>query len=356
VELVALCSSGLEGAVCIELRRLGLKIEKVTAGHIHFHGQLWDIPMLNSSLYSADRIMIHMKTFTATTFDELYEGTKSADWQEIVHRNGTILVEKVKVRNSRLSATGAIASVVKKAIYDSIKSTKETDDIEYPIYIYIKNNIVTLMIDTTGREGLSKRGYRIKTSKAPLRETIAAALILMSGWDEKTLLIDPFCGSGTIPIEAARIAMRIPNLRNFSFEKWQIFQNLQKQAIGPREIQSLTISMGFDKDCEVLKVANENAHRAKVSEKVIFKCKSFDKLSPFTPRQAHVVTNPPFGMRLKEGDSHFYKDLSRLFYLFENCRICLITPKENFEDMVKKRATKRFKFQNSGIWTWCYIF
>lgn len=356
VELVALCSSGLEGAVCIELRRLGFKIQKVTAGHIHFNGQLWDVPLLNSSLNSADRIMIHMKTFEATTFDELYEGTKSADWQEAVHRNGSILVEKVKVRNSKLSATGAIASVVKKAIYDSIKSTKETDGIEYPIYIYIKNDIVTLMLDTTGKEGLSKRGYRIKTSKAPLRETIAAALILMSDWDEKTLLVDPFCGSGTIPIEAARIAMRIPNLRKFSFERWQIFQNIQKQVITHKEVQSSTLSMGFDKDCEVLKVAIENARRARVSDKVIFRCKSFDKLNPFTPGQAHVVTNPPFGMRMKEGDSHFYRDLSKLFYLFEDCRICLITPKENFEEIVKIRATKKFKFQNSGIWTWCYIF
>ncbi|HOJ88124.1 MAG TPA: THUMP domain-containing protein [Pseudothermotoga sp.] len=357
MELVALCSSGLEGAVCIELRRLGLKITKVTAGHVHFEAQLQDVPTLNLTFNSADRVLMHMSTFEALNFDDLYEGTHAVDWQQVIHPKGTVVVEKIKVRNSKLSATGAIASVVKKAIYNKIRSSGESDGTEYPMYVYLKNNTVSLMIDTTGKDGLNKRGYRIKTSRAPLRETIAAALILLSGWDENITLVDPFCGSGTIPIEAARIALRMPNnRRRFSFEKWPIFRNEISKAVHIDVQKKGIVSIGFDKDCQVLRIAAENAENAAVKENVVFECRSFESLEPFRNRKLHVVTNPPFGFRMKEANSEFYRKLARLTHTFLDSTVCLITPREDLEKFFNKKAKKKFRFQNSGIWTWCYIF
>lgn len=356
VEFVALCTSGLEGAVCIELKRLGFKIKMVTAGHVHFFGQLQDVPLLNSKLNSADRILIHMVSFQAHNFDDLYDGTYTAQWQQMVHQRANLVVEKVKVRNSKLSATGAVASVIKKAIYDKIKSTGTSDGTEYPLYVYLKRDVVSIMVDTTGREALNKRGYRIKTSMAPLRETIAAALILLSHWDEQTPLIDPFCGSGTIPIEAARMALGfLNNKRAFAFQRWPIFSGYHFDLHQKKGIEDRIIAVGFDKDQRILKTADENARRAGVRKNLLFYAKAFEDLSPFRER-FHVLTNPPFGIRLKEGDSKFYKSLSKMAELFPNSKICLITPRQDLERIFGCRAKKKFKFQNSGIWTWCYIF
>ncbi len=356
MEFVALCSSGLEGAVCIELRKHGFKIKMVTAGHVHFLGKIEDIPLLNFSLNSADRILIHMTSFEAQDFDDLYNGVHSAQWQEIIHKKANLVVEKVKVRNSRLSATGAVASVVKKAIYNKIKSDGKSDGTEYPLYVYLKNNVVSIMIDTTGKDALNKRAYRIKTSVAPLRETIAAALILLSQWDGKTILVDPFCGSGTIPIEAARIDLKIlNNKRQFAFQRWPIFDRYPIKTQGNVDMKDQIIAMGFDKDRRILKIANENAQRAGVEKNVIFRHVFFEDLKSFKD-QFHVISNPPFGIRLKEGDSKFYRHLSKIINLFPNSKICLITPKEDLEKLFAVKAKKKFRFQNSGIWTWCYIF
>lgn len=356
MEFVALCTCGLEGAVCIELKRLGFKIKMVTAGHIHFHGRLQDIPLLNLKLNSADRILIHVVSFQAHNFDDLYDGTQSAQWQQIVHQRANLVVEKVKVRNSKLSATGAVASVIKKAIYDKIKSTGMSDGTEYPLYVYLKNDVVSIMIDTTGKDALNKRGYRIKTSMAPLRETIAAALILLSHWDEKTPLIDPFCGSGTIPIEAARMALRfLNNKRIFAFQKWPIFGEYSIDLQQNMDVKDRIISIGFDKDQKILKIADENAKRAGVRKNLLFHTKAFEDLRPFKEK-SYVLTNPPFGIRLKEGDSKFYRNLSKITDLFPNSKICLITPRQDLEKFFACKAKKKFKFQNSGIWTWCYIF
>lgn len=356
MEFVALCSSGLEGAVCIELRRLGFKIKMVTAGHVHFLGQLQDIPLLNLTLNSADRILIHMVSFEAQSFDDLYEGAHDIDWQHIIHKKANLVVEKVKVRNSKLSATGAIASVVKKAIYNKINSDGSTDKTEYPLYVYLKNNVVSIMIDTTGKDALNKRGYRIKTSAAPLRETIAAALILLSHWDEKTVLIDPFCGSGTIPIEAARMSLKfLNNKRHFVFQNWPIFKDHLTYTQKNTDVKDHVIAMGFDKDQQIIQIAGENAQRAGVRKNVLFHTKAFEELKPFKEK-FHVLTNPPFGIRLKEGNSRFYRHLSKIIDVFPNSKICLITPKEDLEKFFTNRASKKFKFQNSGIWTWCYIF
>jgi len=355
MELVVLCSAGLEKAPCIELKKLGFKIKTTTSGHVHFDGHLIDIPKLNLYLKSADRVMINVTDFPSETFDELFEGTFSANWNELVHKRGTIVVEKVKITNSKLSAKGAVASIVKKAIYSKIKSDNQPDGIIYPMYIYIKNNFVSLMLDTTGKNSLSKRGYRMKTSSAPLRETIAAALILISGWDQEVPLIDPFCGSGTIAIEAARIALQMQNnKRSFSFENWPLFKDLKPSIVNQHECKR-TVAIGYDKNPDILQVANENAIRAGVKKYVRFHCSDFEKL-PIFREKLHIVTNPPFGLRMREGNASFYRKLSKLRKIFPDARLCLITPREDLQKMISIKLQRKFRFQNSGLWTWCYIF
>lgn len=359
LEFVALCTAGLEQAPCIELKQLGYKIQKTTSGHIHFRAELRDTAILNMKLKSADRILIHVGSFEARSFNQLYDGTFSLNWKELISKRANLKVHKVKIRNSNLSATGAVASVVKKAIYTKISpETSDQQKIEYPIHIYIKNNIVSLMIDTTGKYALSRRGYRTKTSRAPLRETIAAALIIVSHWKNETLLIDPFCGSGTIPIEAALIASDALSVkRTFVSQNWPILQREWKHVA--KELSGYQIdrivAIGYDKDCSVIKTARENARRAEVSKNILFECRRFEELQPLKDH-VHVVTNPPFGVRLDEGDAKFYRSLSKIFTTFPKANVCVITPRPNLEKLLKHRAKRKFRFQNSGLWTWCYIF
>ncbi|WP_448535368.1 THUMP domain-containing class I SAM-dependent RNA methyltransferase [Pseudothermotoga sp.] len=354
---MALCTSGLEGAVCKELKNMGFKISKVTAGHVHFLSQLSDIPKLNLMLRSAERVLIQMAEFEAKTFDELFEGTFSANWQDLIHNRATLLVEKVKVRNSKLSATGAVASVVKKAIYEKIGSKNEPDGTVYPLYVYLKNDVVSLLLDTTGPTALSKRGYRLKASTAPLRETIAAGLIIVSDWDEQKLIVDPFCGSGTICIEAARMALGILNdKRAFAFQSWPIFSDVKvnfDNFDGVRK-KMKKVAIGFDKDPSMIRIARENAMRAEVTNNVEFACKSFEELQRFD--NVHVVTNPPYGVRLKGVDKDLLPKLAMLLNKFAHSMICVLSPREDLEHILKIKASKKLRFQNSGIWTWYYIF
>lgn len=356
MELVALCTSGLEGAVCKELKAMNFNILKVTAGHVHFVAELSDVPKLNLMLRSAERVLIKMAEFEARTFDELFEGTFSAEWKELIHSRATLVVEKVKVRNSKLSATGAVASVIKKAIYKKIGSKKDPDGTIYPLYVYLKNDVVSIMLDTTGSRALSKRGYRLKSSAAPLRETIAAGLIVVSNWDQQRLLVDPFCGSGTICIEAARMALGILNdERDFAYQHWPIFANTKVElSRNSRRVKIETISLGFDKDPLMVQIAKENAMRARVSANVKFACKFVEKLERF--KNVHVVTNPPYGVRLKAKDEEFLSKLGRMLDIFEGSTVCVLTPKEDLERILRVKPTKKLKFQNSGIWTHFYIF
>ncbi|MCS7174722.1 MAG: RNA methyltransferase [Pseudothermotoga sp.] len=315
-----------------------------------------DIPRINVCLYSAERVLILLADFEARNFDELFEGTFSANWQDFIHDRGTLIVEKVKVRNSKLSATGAIASVVKKAIYEKIHSTKDPDGINYPLYVYIKNDRVSILLDTTGPNALSKRGYRLKVSTAPLRETIAAGLIIVSDWDREKLLVDPFCGSGTICIEAARMALDLMNTkRGFAFQTWPIFKGSTTfDSTEQKKKKSEVVSLGFDKDPHAIKIARENSLRAEVNDNTKFLCKPLEKLGKF--KNVHVVTNPPYGVRIRNSKENLHLTLKKLFDTFENSTVCLASPDGELEELFKTKASKKLRFQNSGIWTWFYIF
>ncbi|MFN6991876.1 MAG: class I SAM-dependent RNA methyltransferase [Fervidobacterium sp.] len=372
LEFVAFCTTGLEGAVAIELKKFNYKITYSSSGRIFFKASLEDIPFLNVIIKSADRINILIREFEASTFDELYENVYNSNIKSIVEKNGKIKIEKVKTTNSKLSATGAVASVVKKALIDSLGGSNESGS-EYPFVVIIKDNKVYLLLDTTGKDGLHKRGYRIKTSKAPLRETIAAGILILSRWDswasyknrEKNFkLFDPFCGSGTIPIEAA--TLEIPNLsRSYISQKWKIlsshWEKIHIQLLEKILNKTKTgenIIFGSDIDSNNIKIAVENLNRAVrifnanyLKNTVHFKCIDFKKL-PVITEECYVVSNLPYGERL---DDNVLRDITILKEKFPNGKFYLLHPSEKFEAYFGK-ATKKFRFQNSGIWTYLYMY
>lgn len=223
---VALCSAGLEGAVALELKSKDVKITYSSSGRVFFLADLEYVPMLNMLLKTADRIALLVTYAKVETFDELFYATFSADLRDVVERNAKLVVKKVKVTNSKLSAKGAIASVVKKALVENLGGTDETGS-TYEFIVVLKDDNLLLLLDTSG-DSLSRRGYRLKTGKAPLRETIAASMVVLSRWKYHLPLYDPFCGSGTIPIEAALIG--IPNYRrSFISENWTCISEIWKK-------------------------------------------------------------------------------------------------------------------------------
>jgi putative N6-adenine-specific DNA methylase len=343
MKLMITCTAGLEGATALELKNLGYKIVDSQSGRIYIEGDLKDIPRLNMFLRTAERVYIVLAQDRVETFDELYYVIYSVNWEEFV--DGKVLISDVSVRNSKLSAKGAIISVSYAAI--SKKISRKTNNI-YPIRLIIKNDILQVLLDTTGKDALSKRGYRLKTSKAPLRETIAAALVLLSRWDKKSTLIDPFCGSGTILIEAALYKENVPPsfLRYFVSEKWSILKDYWPE----RKKYKVNVDnlFGFDIDKEVLKVAQENEKRANING-IIYENIDFNNLKKF--ENCWVVTNPPYGERLKN-DINF----SKLWDIFVDSKIYILSPDSNFERLVQKKARKKIRFQNSGIWVWLYMF
>lgn len=358
-KFVAFCTSGLEGAVAIELKSLNYKITYSSSGRIFFTANFDDIPLLNMKLKSVDRIALLISEFQAETFDELYDNVYNSNLKEILERNAKITIQKVKVTNSKLSATGAIASVVKKAILNNIGGSNETGP-EYPFLIILKDDKAYLLLDTTGKDGLHKRGYRLKTSKAPLRETIAAGFIILSRWNKDIPLFDPFCGSGTIPIEAATID--IPNVnRSYVSERWKTLKSTwEKSKIDLREINiakanNNVLIYASDIDCKNIQIAQENFTRAKkvfnVDAKLEFRCIDFKKLEPFY-EYSYVISNLPYGERL---DMDILTDIKLLRQKFSNAKYYLLHPSEKFEKYFGK-ATKKFRFQNSGIWTYGYMY
>ncbi|ABR30057.1 RNA methyltransferase [Thermosipho melanesiensis] len=337
--IVLTCTSGLEAATALEVKNMGYKVLESVSGKIYIKGDLKDIPLLNIHLRSAERVFILLKKTVVKTFDEFYKAIYEIDWEDFVH--GKVYISDVSVRNSKLSAKGAIISVAYAAIRKKVKSES---NVKFPVRIILKNDVLYVLLDTTGEKALSKRGYRLKTSKAPLRETIAASLILLSRWKNATF-IDPFCGSGTIPIEAALIKSNTPPgiFRSFVSENWNFLNwpDRGKRLINVDEIY------GFDLDEEIIKIAKENAKRIGIKG-LIFEKRLF---GTYNMNNVWIVTNPPYGERLS-----YNIDFSKFLKNFEDSKFYILFPNRNFEKMFGKKATKKIRFQNSGIWVWFYMY
>jgi putative N6-adenine-specific DNA methylase len=245
--------------VMVKVKKHGFKVVHSESGRVFVDAGYSDTPYLNFWMRSAERVLYVVGTFEAESFDELYEGVKNLDWS-FLSKDPKIWVAKVRSVSSKLFSERTVQSVSMKAIVDKVK--KVDGDIEYPVYVYLRKNKVVVAVDTSGK-GLHVRGYRLKYSKAPLRETIAASLLILARYSSQTFH-DPFCGSGTIAIEAALMAKNMPPgwKRNFISEKWpelgSIYENLRKDS--RRLINDETVKIRCsDVDEEILKVAKENA-------------------------------------------------------------------------------------------------
>ena len=282
--LIATTTFGLEGITAKELKALGYEDLKTENGKVHFQGDEMDIAIANIHLRTADRILIKMAEFEARSFEELFQGTKNIRWSDLIPVDGIMHVNGKSVK-STLHSVPDCQSIVKKAIVDSMTNSYgithfSEDGPLYKIEVSILKDVVTLTIDTSG-PGLHKRGYREEAGAAPLKETLAAAMVLISRWKEDFTLVDPFCGSGTILIEAAMIMQNIaPGLcRSFTCETWptmdeDIFEQVREgaeRAIKDKDIKLL----GYDIDGRILKVARSNAEKAGVGKYIEFHRRDF---------------------------------------------------------------------------------
>lgn len=361
IELIATTTFGLEAIVKEEVRDLGCEITGVENGKVTFKGDLKTIPRANLWLRSAERVLLKMGEFTAADFDELYEKTKALPWSDWLPVNARFPVQGKSVR-SELYSVSSCQSITKKAIVDNMRERYHRDwfDEDGPLYqvqVALLKDRVTLTIDTSG-EGLHKRGYRELTTGAPLQETLAAAMIKLSRWDEDRILIDPFCGSGTIPIEAAMLGRNIaPGLkRNFASEDWpnigkSLWEEGREEARDSikAELEPRLI-MGTDKDDEVIGIARYHARKAGVEDIIHFQTKPFAEFST-SRKYGYIITNPPYGERLSDRleVEELYREMGRKFQELDTWSYYILTSHPNFESIFGKRASKRRKLYNGGI-------
>ncbi len=369
IELIAPCHFGLEAVLKREIWDLGYEISSVEDGRVTFVADYEDICRANVFLRSAERILLKAGTFKAETFDELFERTKALPWEKFIPKNGKFWVAKAASVKSKLFSPSDIQSIMKKAIVERMKEKYHVEWFEengasYPIRVFLMKDVVTIGIDTSG-VSLHKRGYRLMSSKAPLTETLAAALIMLTPWRKERILVDPFCGSGTFPIEAAMMAANIaPGMnREFTAEEWTnlISKNAWYEAIDEaNDLVNDKIEVdiqGYDIDGEVIKAARENAKLAGVEHLIHFQERAVKDLRH--PRKyGFIITNPPYGERLEEKENlpALYREFGESFKKLDTWSAYMITSYEDTERYFGRKADKNRKIYNGMLKTYFYQF
>ncbi|MBQ2705223.1 MAG: class I SAM-dependent RNA methyltransferase [Agathobacter sp.] len=368
-ELVVPCHFGMEAVTKREIYDLGYEITRVEDGRITFEGDAEAICRANVFLRSAERVLLLVGRFKATTFEELFQGIKALPWEEYIPQDGKFWVKKASSIKSKLFSPSDIQSITKKAMVERLKGVYHTDwfkedGAEYPVRIFLLKDEVTVALDTSG-DSLHKRGYRLATSKAPITETLAAALIMLTPWRKDRILVDPFCGSGTFPIEAAMIAANIaPGMnREFTAEKWtniipkQLWYDTVQEAEDMVDKDIQVDIQGYDLDGEVVKNARENARRAGVDHLIHFQQRDVAKLS-HPKKYGFIITNPPYGERLEEKADlpDLYTTIGEVYKNLDAWSMYMITSYEDAERYVGRKADKNRKIYNGMIKTYFYQF
>ncbi|MCO6450099.1 MAG: class I SAM-dependent RNA methyltransferase [Caldilineales bacterium] len=361
VTLIAIMTFGLEAVVKREVQALGFEDVRVSEGKVEFDATLADIPRANLWLRSADRVLIKMGEFPALTFDELFEQTRALPWEDWIPREGAFPVAGKAVK-STLGSFRACQSIVKKAVVERLRQAYATDYLpesgpEYAIQISMLRDVATLTIDTSG-SGLHRRGYRQQAGEAPLRETLAAALVQLSFWDKDRLLIDPMCGSGTILIEAALIGRNIaPGLnREFAAESWpvipaRLWHDARADARAAIDQDSVLQIYGYDIDESVIEIAHSNARLAGVGDDIEFAQKDVKDLW-IDQQYGIVISNPPYGIKLGDFQemNQIYISLHKTFRKKTGWSIYILTADKKFPDYFKRAWPDRVrKLFNGGI-------
>ncbi len=369
MELIAPCHFGLEAVLKKEIIDLGYDITEVSDGRITFAGDADAVCRANIGLRTAERILIKVGSFHAESFEELYQGVKELPWEEFIPERGKFWVKKASSVKSKLFSPSDIQSITKKAIVEKLKLSYHTDwfkeDAEsYPIRVFLMKDEVTVALDTTG-DSLHKRGYRKLESKAPIAENLAAALIMLTPWNGSRILVDPFCGSGTIPIEAAMMAANIaPGMnRSFTSESWTHLITPQNWKDVREEAQEEIITdidvdiQGYDLDPEMVEIARINARKAGVENMIHFQARDIADLS-HRKKYGFIITNPPYGERIGDKDilPQLYKTIGERFKSLDAWSMYLITGYEQAEKFIGKKADKNRKIYNGMIKTYFYQF
>lgn len=367
MEFIAPCHFGLEAVLKREITDLGYEIVSVEDGRVTFRGDAAALVRANIFIRTAERIMLKVGSFRAVTFDELFEGTKALPWEEMIPKDGKFWVTKATTNKSKLFSGSDIQSIVKKAIVDRLKGIYhinwfEENGAEYPIRVFILKDIVTIALDTSG-VSLHKRGYRQLVGKAPISETLAAALIMLTPWNKDRILVDPFCGSGTFPIEAAMIGANIaPGMnREFTAENWKniVPKKVWYEAVTEAEdaiLRDVKMNIqGYDLDSGIVKCAMQNAREAGVDEHIHFQQRDMRDLS--SPKKyGFIITNPPYGERLEDKADlpKLYKDIGTTFDKLDTWSKFIITSYEDAERYLGRKATKNRKIYNGMIKSYFY--
>ena len=366
-ELIAPCHFGIEAVLKREIQKLGYDILKVEDGKVTFAGDEAAIVRANIFLRTTERILIKIGSFKATTFDELFEGTKALPWEQFIPEDGKFWVAKATSIKSKLFSPSDIQSIMKKAMVDRLKKKYNVnwfpeDGASFPLRVTIMKDVVTVGLDTSG-DSLHKRGYRQATVKAPITETLAAALIMLTPWKWDRILVDPFCGSGTFPIEAAMIGANIaPGMnRSFSAEDWMhlIPKKAWYDAANEAEDQiRRDIEMdiqGYDIDPGAIKAAMENARLAEVDHLIHFQQRPVSQLS-HRKKYGFVITNPPYGKRLEEEEDMpaLYREIGEAFSHLDSWSFYLITAFDQAERYLGRKADKNRKIYNGMMKTYFY--
>ena len=365
-EFIAPCHFGMEAVLKREILNLGLEIIKVEDGKVTFKGDESAFARANIFLRTTERILLKVGSFKATTFDELFEGTKALPWENFIPRDGKFWVTKANSVRSALFSPSDIQSIMKKAMVERLKTKYKVDwfsetGADYAVRVSLLKDEVTVGIDTSG-ESLHKRGYRKLTSLAPITETLAAAIILHTPWKADRILVDPFCGCGTFPIEAALIGMNIaPGINrsfaaeNFSFLDKKIWDEARAEARDLiRHDVNLSIQ-GYDIDNDIISAARQNAKLAGVSDKIHFQAQDVRNLSN-SNKYGFIITNPPYGERMedKKDMPALYKLIGRVYNSLDSWSMFLITGYEEAENFIGRKADKNRKIYNGMLKSYLY--
>ena len=368
-ELIAPCHFGTEAVLKKEIVELGYDVTDVTDGRVTFWGDEEALCRANIFLRTAERILIKVGAFHAETFEELFQGTKALPWENFIPPDGKFWVAKAGSVKSKLFSPSDIQSIMKKAMVDRLKSIYHISWFEesgesYPVRVFLLKDEVTVGLDTTG-DSLHKRGYRKLVAKAPIAENLAAALILLTPWNKDRILVDPFCGSGTIPIEAAMLAANMaPGMqREFTAMQWEnvVRKRVWYDALDEaRELVDLHIEtdiQGYDLDDKMVSIARENARVAGVEGLIHFQRRDVEALS-HAKKYGFLITNPPYGERLEEKAAlpELYKTIGERFRALDSWSMYLITAYEQAERDLGLKADKNRKIYNGMMKTYFYQF
>ena len=365
IELIAPCHFGLEAVLKREIQDLGYEIAGVEDGRVTFYGDAQAVCRANVFLRTAERILWKVGSFKAVTFDELFEKTKSLPWEEYIPKDGKFWVAKAASVKSKLFSPSDIQSIMKKAMVKRLQEHYhmewfQEDGASYPVRVFLMKDTVTIGIDTSG-VSLHKRGYREMSGKAPITETLAAALIMLTPWNRERILVDPFCGSGTFLIEAAMMAADIaPGMnRSFTAEGWTNLITKKHWYDAADEAEGLIRRdvevdiQGYDADDSVIKIARQNAAEAGVGHLIHFQQRDVKELR-HPKKYGFIITNPPYGERLekKENLPQLYRTFGESFKELDSWSAYMITSYEEAERYFGRKADKNRKIYNGMLKTY----